>query len=135
MKKYGTAAATEKPSPTSVNEAERIRKLEREVRKLREERDILSPRQQSISRKRRDFRSASGSLMTPRRTTEVKRLCEVLKLNRSSYYKWKNSSSARSKRLMSDALLGVRVKTVFTAEKGCYGAKRITASTQRPGRS
>lgn len=57
----------------------------------------------------------------------VKRLCEVLKLNRSSYYKWKNSSSARSKRLMSDALLGARVKAVFTAEKGCYGAKRITA--------
>ena len=28
---------------------------------------------------------------------------------------------------MSDALLGARVKAVFTAEKGCYGAKRITA--------
>lgn len=57
----------------------------------------------------------------------VKRLCEVLKLNRSSYYKWKNSSSDRRKRLISDALLGARVKAVFTAEKGCYGAKRITA--------
>lgn len=57
----------------------------------------------------------------------VKRLCEVLELNRSSYYKWKNSSSTRRKRLMSDAILGARVKTVFTAERGCYGAKRITA--------
>ncbi|STC68930.1 transposase [Corynebacterium pilosum] len=57
----------------------------------------------------------------------VKRLCEVLKLNRSSYYKWKNSSSARRKRLISDALLGARVKTVFTAEHGCFWAKRITA--------
>ena len=28
---------------------------------------------------------------------------------------------------MSDAILGARVKTVFTAERGCYGAKRITA--------
>ena len=60
-------------------------------------------------------------------TYSVKRLCEVLGLNRSSYYKWKNSSSARRKRLISDALLGARVTTVFTAEKGCYGAKRITA--------
>lgn len=51
----------------------------------------------------------------------------MLKLNRSSYYKWKNSSSDRRKRLISDALLGARVKAVFTAEKGCYGAKRITA--------
>ena len=57
----------------------------------------------------------------------VKRLCEVLKLNRSSYYKWKSTCSARSKRLMSDAILGARVKTVFAAERGCYGAKRITA--------
>ncbi|BAC17058.1 conserved hypothetical protein [Corynebacterium efficiens YS-314] len=57
----------------------------------------------------------------------VKRICEVLKLNRSSYYKWKNSSSARRKRLISDAILGARVTTVFTAENGCYGAKRITA--------
>ena len=28
---------------------------------------------------------------------------------------------------MSDAILGAWVKTVFTAENGCYGAKRITA--------
>nr|WP_290279893.1 IS3 family transposase [Corynebacterium faecale] len=51
----------------------------------------------------------------------------MLKLNRSSFYKWKNSSSARRKRLMSDAILGARVKTVFAVERGCYGAKRITA--------
>ena len=51
----------------------------------------------------------------------------MLKLNRSSYYKWKNSSSVRRKRLISDAILGARIKTIFTAERGCYGAKRITA--------
>ncbi len=56
----------------------------------------------------------------------VKRLCEVLNLNRSSYYKWKSTCSARSKRLMSDAIPGARVTTVFTKERGCYGAKRIT---------
>ena len=57
----------------------------------------------------------------------VKRLCEVLKLNRSSYYKWRNTSSARTQRLLSDAILGARVKAVFAAERGCYGSKRITA--------
>ena len=41
VKKYGTAAPAEKPSPASVNEAERIRQLERENARLREERDIL----------------------------------------------------------------------------------------------
>lgn len=48
-------------------------------------------------------------------------------MNRSSYYKWKSSASARKKRLFSDAILGARVKAVFTDERGCYGAKRITA--------
>ena len=56
----------------------------------------------------------------------VKRLCEVLEVNRSSYYKRRNSSSYRRKRLMSDTILGARAKTVFAAESGCYGAKRIT---------
>ncbi|WP_155861928.1 IS3 family transposase [Corynebacterium callunae] len=126
VKKYGTAAPTEKPSPASVNEAERIRKLEREVRKLREERDIL--------RKAAKYFGGRDELVIRFRFVDdaqknhsVKRLCEVLKLNRSSYYKWKSTCSARSKRLMSDAILGARVKTVFTAEHGCYGAKRITA--------
>ncbi len=57
----------------------------------------------------------------------VKRLCEVLKLNWSSYYKWKKTSTIRKKRLVSDALLGARVKAVFTTERGCYGSKRIAA--------
>src|SRR5690625_3539934 len=45
-KKDGTGAranitTTESPSPHAVTEAERIRELEREVSRLREERDIL----------------------------------------------------------------------------------------------
>ena len=57
----------------------------------------------------------------------VKRLCEVLKLNRSSYYTWKNTAPTRHKRLLDDAALGARVKAVFTQERGCYGSKRIAA--------
>lgn len=60
-------------------------------------------------------------------TYSVKRLCKALGLNRSSYYKWKGTATTRKKRLISDAILGALVKTVFTAENGCYGAKRITA--------
>lgn len=46
LKKYSTGArtnitTTSGPSPDSVTEAERIRQLEREVSRLREERDIL----------------------------------------------------------------------------------------------
>ncbi|WJY91145.1 hypothetical protein CFAEC_01430 [Corynebacterium faecale] len=59
---------------------------------------------------------------------EVKRLCEVLKINRSPYYSWTSAASTRRRRLIDDAVLGARIKTVFTAENGCYGAKRLTAA-------
>ena len=43
----------------------------------------------------------------------VKRMCTVLGLNRSSYYKWKAGSAQRYRRLIDDAMLGAKVKTVF----------------------
>lgn len=59
---------------------------------------------------------------------EVKRLCEVLTINRSSYYAWRAAAPARRQRLLDDAALGARIKAVFTDENGCYGAKRVTAA-------
>ena len=59
---------------------------------------------------------------------EVKRLCEVLTINRSSYYAWRHAAPARRQRLLDDAALGARIKAVFAEEDGCYGAKRVTAA-------
>lgn len=58
----------------------------------------------------------------------VKRMCQTLKLNRSSFYKWVNTRETRSLRRFSDALIGARIKTIFDDEHGLYGAKRIAAS-------
>lgn len=57
----------------------------------------------------------------------VKRICQVIKVCRSSYYKWKATATTRAARSQSDAALGAKISTVFAAEKGLYGAKRITA--------
>lgn len=57
----------------------------------------------------------------------VKRMCTVLGLNRSSYYKWKVSSAQRHRRLIDDAMLGAKVKAVFEEKDQLYGAKRIAA--------
>ena len=57
----------------------------------------------------------------------VKRMCTVLGLNRSSYYKWKTSSAQRHRRLIDDAILGAKVKAVFDDKDQLYGAKRIAA--------
>ena len=58
----------------------------------------------------------------------VKRMCHVLKLNRSSFYKWANTREERRLKMYSDAVIGARIATVFDDELGLYGAKRIAAS-------
>ena len=58
----------------------------------------------------------------------VKRMCDVLKLNRSSFYKWVHTRQKRRLKMYSDGLIGARIKTIFDDEHGLYGAKRIAAS-------
>ena len=55
-------------------------------------------------------------------------MCQVLKLNRSSFYKWANTREERRLKMCSDALIGARIKTIFDDELGLYGAKRIAAN-------
>lgn len=62
----------------------------------------------------------------------VKRLCEILKIQRSSYYKWRDGAEARQQQIIADALLTVRIRAIFAAENGCYGAKRIAAELGDP---
>ena len=58
----------------------------------------------------------------------VKRMCDVLKLNRSSFYKWVSTRKKRRLKIYSDGLIGARIKAIFDDEHGLYGAKRIAAS-------
>lgn len=55
----------------------------------------------------------------------VKRICEVLDVNRASYYKWRQAKPTRDKAVMDDAVLCAMITTIFEEENGCYGAKRI----------
>ena len=55
-------------------------------------------------------------------------MCNVLKLNRSSFYKWVNTREKRRLKTCPDALIGAKIKTIFDDEHGLYGAKRIAAS-------
>ncbi|ERS58749.1 hypothetical protein HMPREF1261_01763 [Corynebacterium sp. KPL1818] len=55
-------------------------------------------------------------------------MCYVLKLNRSSFYKWLQTRKTRRLKMYSDAVIGARITTIFDDEHGLYGAKRIVAS-------
>lgn len=57
---------------------------------------------------------------------EVKRLCELVEIERSAYYAWKASAPARADRAEADQRLAERIRMVHDDDKTC-GAPRITA--------
>lgn len=63
-------------------------------------------------------------------TYQVKRLCQVLELCRSSFYAWQKAAPARQQREQADAQLAARIRAVQDPKAGgdpAYGAPRVTA--------
>lgn len=61
---------------------------------------------------------------------EVKRLCEVVEVNRSSFYAWEAAAPARAERSGADEALADRIRVVQDPAAGgdrAYGAPRVTA--------
>jgi transposase InsO family protein len=63
----------------------------------------------------------------------VKRLCQILKVARSSFYYWRSTTAARAARDAADVALAGRIRAVHTAHDGTYGAPRITAELRDAG--
>jgi transposase InsO family protein len=61
-----------------------------------------------------------------RHAFEVKRLCEVLDVARSSFYAWDAAGPARAARAAADAALAARIRTIHATDRA-QGAPRITA--------
>ncbi len=61
-----------------------------------------------------------------RDTYEVKRLCQVLEINRSSFYAWVEAAPAREQRAVDDQVLADRIRAV-QKDDPAYGAPRVTA--------
>jgi transposase InsO family protein len=59
-------------------------------------------------------------------TFEVKRLCQIVEINRSSFYAWQNAAPTRAERAAADAELLGRIRAVHDDDNTC-GAPRITA--------
>ncbi|GAU70618.1 transposase [Streptomyces sp. NBRC 110611] len=62
-----------------------------------------------------------------RETFPVKRLCQVLDVVHSSYYKWRASRDARARRERDDQAPAMRIRAVHADSDGTYGAPRTTA--------
>lgn len=59
-------------------------------------------------------------------TFEVKRLCDLVEIERSSYYAWKAGAMARAERVAADAALEDRIRTIHAVDN-TVGAPRMTA--------
>jgi len=57
----------------------------------------------------------------------AKRLCQVLGLSRSGFYRWSGDAEARAARAAADAALAERIRAIHTASARTYGVPRITA--------
>ncbi|WP_435869142.1 IS3 family transposase [Actinomadura coerulea] len=63
----------------------------------------------------------------------VQRLCRVLGLSRSGYYRWCSSAPARAARVAGDARLAGRIRGVHAAWGGVYGSPRVHAELREAG--
>jgi len=63
----------------------------------------------------------------------VKRLCLVLGVNRSSYYKWLAGTEARAAREQADRELAGRIRVVHAGSDSAYGSPRVTAELREAG--
>ena len=61
--------------------------------------------------------------MTTEPTIRLTRMCHVLKLNRSSFYKWVSTCEKRSLKMHSDGLIGIKIRFIFNDEHSLYGAQ------------
>nr|WP_308170251.1 IS3 family transposase [Acrocarpospora catenulata] len=103
----------------------RIRELELERDILRRAAKYFAGRDELVSRFQfvADHRDAFG----------VKRLCRVLAVSRSGFYRWAGAAAARSARAAADAALAERIRRIHTEFDGTYGSPRVTAELRAQG--
>ncbi|WP_276204804.1 IS3 family transposase [Streptomyces hirsutus] len=130
----GKTVPSEDPDERIRQMEARVAELEASERKPATERDILRKAAKYFGRGDELVMSRFQFVDDHRDAFEVKRLCEVLDLNRSSYYQWLAGRQARAARLRKDRLLAEEIREVHGEFRGTYGSPRVTAELREKGR-
>jgi len=64
----------------------------------------------------------------------VKRLCRVLEVSRSGFYRWLSAAAVRAGRAAADAALAADIKKIHAEFDGTYGSPRVTAELRDKNR-
>ncbi|MFB4320726.1 IS3 family transposase [Actinomadura sp. 21ATH] len=137
----GTAPATPASARPSRSEPdvgspdvleEENQQLKARIRELETERDIL--------RKAAKYFAGGDGLVNRFQFVDdhadafgVKRLCRVLGVARSSFYRWRSGAAARAARARAETELVARIAVIHAEHDGTYGSPRITAELREQG--
>ncbi len=116
-----------RPGAAEVELAElrdRVAALETENTKIAAERDILRQAAKYFAARRTD--EPFPVVADRRHAFEVKRLCAVVEVSRSSFYAWLGAAPGRAARVAADAELAARIRTIHEGDR-TQGVPRITA--------
>ncbi|MEW9556550.1 IS3 family transposase [Nonomuraea sp. NPDC050783] len=131
------AAPTKRPTagPLSSDDVleEENKQLKARIRELELERDILR-RAAKPFRRRDELVSRFEFVDDHRSAFGVKRLCRVLKVSRSGFYRWLKAAPARAERAAADAVLAEEIRQIHSEFDATYGSPRVTAELRARGR-
>lgn len=127
------SAANPEPGGKAASPQAQLQMLRRELaqarrenRKLAEERDILRAATQFF-RTRDDLVSRCQFIEDHGDAWSIQRLCHVLNVARSSFYKWRAGRAGRARRAAADAALAETITAIHAEWSGTWGSPRITA--------
>ena len=63
----------------------------------------------------------------------IQRLCRILRVSRSGFYRWRIATSARRARAAAEVELTEQIRGIHGSAKGAYGMPRITRELRESG--
>ncbi|HEY3316575.1 MAG TPA: IS3 family transposase [Bacillota bacterium] len=120
-----------RPGDLTTDEKAELHRLRREIKVLREEREILKKAGGLLRGGERDPVSRYRFIEVEKADHAVSLMCRVLTVSRAGYYAWRQRGL--SHRARKDSALMERIRSIHRASRGTYGAPRVRAELAMEG--
>ncbi|WP_373422421.1 IS3 family transposase [Enhygromyxa salina] len=110
--------------PLTTEEQEELRRLRRENRELKMERDFLKKAAAFFRQGELVTAEAYELIQAEKANFPVSTMCRVLGVSRSGFYAWQKREP--SKRAKDNEELSAKIVEIFDASRGIYGSPRVT---------
>ncbi|MEU9447078.1 IS3 family transposase [Streptomyces sp. NPDC048304] len=129
------AEAAARPGAVEATAMEKEnRQLRARVKELELEREILRRAAKYFGGRDQLVSSRFQFVDDHRGVFGVKRLCRMLQVSRSGFYRWLAAADTRAARARADAELAERIAEIHQESDGTYGVPRVTAELKDTGR-